>query len=463
MFAVHRWDDHVPQVVVLPGSTDEVAAIVRLANERRVPLVPRAGGTGLVDGAVPLRHGILVDIKRMDAITDIDLDQRTVTVGPGVNMQKLNERLRAYGVMYPDNPASYSCSLVGGRIGTNGWSLLGSRFGHVRNLVISFEVVLPTGEVIRVGEGGGKKIRSSSSGYRLKELFMGAQGTLGIVTEATLELVKRPEAEFSAFWMQRSFDTAWRTGGELMRSGFATIAGVMLFDERKVAYLRRDDEAYIPQPDWATAVVAFALYGNRAEVRPAAKEMMRIAKASGGEYVGDEIAQLDWSARHDRYATPLHGRTPNGQVAPMCWHCEDAGIPYPKVPEIRERWHAIVDDLIARHPIFDDWGMFGYTNGPNKPWGDVLCEIDVGIWEEHLDDETWAAWVDAKREIARASLEVGGTISAAHGSARAGEVDLVPLELGGAYDVMRTIKRALDPNNVMNPGKYGLDSAYEER
>ena len=267
MFAVHRWDDHVPQVVVLPGSTDEVAAIVRLANERRVPLVPRAGGTGLVDGAVPLRHGILVDIKRMDAITDIDLDQRTVTVGPGVNMQKLNERLRAYGVMYPDNPASYSCSLVGGRIGTNGWSLLGSRFGHVRNLVISFEVVLPTGEVIRVGEGGGKKIRSSSSGYRLKELFMGAQGTLGIVTEATLELVKRPEAEFSAFWMQRSFDTAWRTGGELMRSGFATIAGVMLFDERKVAYLRRDDEAYIPQPDWATAVVAFALYGNRAEVR----------------------------------------------------------------------------------------------------------------------------------------------------------------------------------------------------
>jgi hypothetical protein len=100
---------------------------------------------------------------------------------------------------------------------------------------------------------------------------------------------------------------------------------------------------------------------------------------------------------------------------------------------------------------------------PNKPWGDVLCEIDVGIWEEHLDEETWGAWVDAKREIARASLEVGGTISAAHGSARAGEVDLVPLELGGAYDVMRTIKRALDPNNVMNPGKYGLDSAYEER
>jgi glycolate oxidase len=283
MFAVHRWEEYVPQVVVLPATADEVSEIIRLANRERIPVVPRAGGTGLVDGAVPLQHGILVDIKRMDAVLEVDLDERTVTVGPGVNMQKLNELLRPHGVMYPDNPASYSCALVGGRIGTNGWSLLGSRFGHVRNLVISFEIVLPTGEIIRVGEGGGLKTRSSSSGYRLKELFMGAQGTLGIVTEATLELVKRPEAEFSAFWMQRSFDTAWRTGGELMRSGFATIAGVMLFDERKVTYLRRDDEAYIPQPDWATAVVAFALYGNRAEVRPAAKEMMRIAKASGGE------------------------------------------------------------------------------------------------------------------------------------------------------------------------------------
>ena len=212
MFRVHRWEEHVPQVVVLPATAEEVSQIIQLANRERIPVVPRAGGTGLVDGAVPLHHGILVDIKRMDRVFEIDLAERTVTVGPGVNMLKLNEQLRPHGVMYPDNPASYSCALVGGRIGTNGWSLLGSRFGHVRQLVISFEIVLPTGEIIRVGEGGGVKTRSSSSGYRLKELFMGAQGTLGIVTQATLELVKRPEAEFSAFWMQRSFDAAWRDG-----------------------------------------------------------------------------------------------------------------------------------------------------------------------------------------------------------------------------------------------------------
>jgi glycolate oxidase len=112
--------------------------------------------------------------------------------------------------------------------------------------------------------------------------------------------------------------------------------------------------------------------------------------------------------------------------------------------------------------MFDDWGLFAYTNGAFKPWGDYLTEIDIGIWEMQWDDESWAAWVDAKREIARIAIEHGGSISACHGSCREGEVDLVPLELGGGFDVMKKIKRTLDPSNIMNPGKYLLDQAYEE-
>ena len=199
-FPVHRWAEHMPAVVVLPRTAQQVSEIVKLANRAKIPVVPRAGGTGLNDGAVPLRGGIMVDVKRMNQIHEIDLADRTVTVGPGINMLKLNEELKKYGVFYPDTPASYPCSLVGGRIACSGWSLLGSRFGHTRDLVISFEIVLPTGEIIRVGDGGGKKVRKSSTGYHLKHLFMGHQGTLGIVTEATLELVPRPEAEFAAFF-----------------------------------------------------------------------------------------------------------------------------------------------------------------------------------------------------------------------------------------------------------------------
>ncbi|HZC14291.1 MAG TPA: FAD-binding oxidoreductase, partial [Thermoleophilaceae bacterium] len=133
-FPVHRWAEFMPDVAVLPRTAQEVSDVVKLANRLRIPVVPRAGGTGLSDGAVPLRGGILVDVKLMNRIHEIDLVDRTVTVGPGINMLKLNEELRPHGVFYPDDPASYPCLLVGGRIGTGGWSLLGARFGHTRDL-----------------------------------------------------------------------------------------------------------------------------------------------------------------------------------------------------------------------------------------------------------------------------------------------------------------------------------------
>jgi glycolate oxidase len=204
------------------------------------------------------------------------------------------------------------------------------------------------------------------------------------------------------------------------------------------------------------------MYGNEDEVKASAKRMLRIGKASGGTYLGDEISQGDWASRHDRYATPQHGRTRDGQVALMSWHCEDAAILYSQLPAVREKWHAVAASLRERFDMFDDWGMFAYTNGAFKSWGDYLTEIDIGIWEMKWDDESWAAWVDAKREIARIAIEHGGSISACHGSCREGEVDLVPLELGGGFEVMKKIKRTLDPNNIMNPGKYLLDEAYEE-
>ncbi len=461
-FPVHRWREFLPDVAVLPTTAEQVSGVLKLANRLRIPVVPRAGGTGLADGAVPLRGGILVDVKLMNQIKEIDLTDRTVTVGTGINMLKLNEELRPHGVFYPDDPASYPCSIVGGRIGTGGWSLIGGRFGHTRDLVISMQLVLPTGEIIEVGDGGGRKLRKSSTGFMLKQLFMGHQGTLGIATEATLELVTRPEVEFSAFFAYDDYMNAYRATGRLAKSGLATLAGVVLFDEWKLRYLRRDDEAYIEQPEDVRAVVAVALYGTRLEVEPASRRVMELGRIDGGRYLGDEISQGDWASRHERYATPLHGRRRDGQVVPMCWHCEDAALNYSVLPQVREEWHALVERARARHDIFDDWGMFAYTNGSFKPWGDYLVEIDVGIWEQQLDDENWAAWVELKRAIAEVSLKYGGSITACHGATRAGDAELVPTEMGSAWPVVKTIKRALDPNNIMNPGKQMLDEAYAD-
>jgi glycolate oxidase len=348
-FPVHRFAEFLPDMAVLPKSAEEVSAVVKLANRLRVPVVPRAGGTGLADGAVPLRGGIIVDVKLMNEIKELDLVDRTVTVGTGINMLKLNERLRPHGVFYPDDPASYPCSIVGGRIGTGGWSLIGGRYGHTRDLVVSMQLVLPSGEIIRVGDGGGRKVRKSSTGLSLKQLFMGHQGTLGIATEATLELAPRPECEFAAFFAFRDYMSAYRTTGALARSGLATLAAVVLFDEWKLRYLRRDDEAYIEQPADVAAVVAVALYGTREEVRAASRRVMELGRADGGRYLGDELSQGDWASRHDRYATPLHGRLADGQVVPMSWHCEDAALPYSALPSVRERWHQLVADYAERY------------------------------------------------------------------------------------------------------------------
>ena len=403
-FPVHRWADHMPDVAILPQTAQEVSEVVKLANRLGIPVVPRAGGTGLSDGAVPMRGGILVDVKLMNRIHEIDLVDRTVTVGPGINMLKLNEELRRHGVFYPDDPASYPCSLVGGRIGTGGWSLLGARFG---------------------------------------------------------QLAPRPEVEFAAFFAFDDYMKAYETTGVLTKCGLATIAGVVLFDEWKIAYLRRDDEAYIPQPASVKAVVAVAMYGAKCEVEPASRVVMKLGRSLGGRYLGDEISAGDWASRHDRYATPLHGRDLNGQAVIMSWHCEDAALNYSVLPPVREEWHAIVARYRERYGIFDDWGMFAYTSGPHKPWADYLVEIDVGIWEQKLDEELWQAWVSCKREIAEVTLKYGGSITACHGATRAGDAELVPTEMGSAWPVVKAIKRALDPNNVMNPGKQCFDEAYE--
>lgn len=464
-FPLHEWGTLLPDVVAMPASRDEVVEIVRIANRYRIPIVPRAGGTGLADGAMPLRRGIVVDIKRMRQILEIDEENMTVTVQPGINMMELNKTLRTLGLWYPDDPASYPVSIVGGRIGSGGWSLLGGGYGHVPNLVISMEVVLPTGEVIRVGEGGGPKIRKSSVGFRLKDLFIGHQGTLGICTEATLDVFPRPEVEFPAFFAYDSFAQAHRNVYQMSRTGLKTISGMVMFDEQKVEFLRRDDEAWIPLPSSVKAAVATIMYGNEAEVEGAKRLLFQVAEKGGGEYLGQELSEGDWASRHDRYHIAYHGRRADGQVVLLSWHCEDAAVNHGSLPEVQRRWHDIARRYIERYDgIFDDWGMFMYTSNPFKPWGDYLTEIDIGINELDLTAETWAAWVAFKRELAEVALDAGGSISACHGGTREGDVELACYRelAGGQFDLMKKVKRMLDPNNVMNPGKYLLDEAYEE-
>ena len=461
---LHLWNDLLPDVVVMPASTAEVAAVVKIANKYLIPVVPRGAGAGLADGATPARRGIVVDIKRMHEILEVDDEDMTVTVQPGINMQELNKVLRPLNVWFPDDPASYAVNVLGGRIGAGGWSLIGTGYGHVPDLVCSMEIVTPTGDIIRVGAGGGRKIRKSSVGFRLKDLFIGHQGTLGICTEVTLDLAPRPEAQLPVFFATRSWEDAHRIALAYNKSGLRCLSGVVMFDEAKVRFLRRDDEAWIPLPTWVNSAVATISYGTEAEVEAARARIFEIGKAGGGTYMGQEISEGDWASRHDRYHLAYHGRV-EGQIRLMSWSCEDAAITWSQLPNVKRRWHEIANALIAKHPEhFDNWGMFTYTGNPFRPWGDYLTEIDIGVNELEMTPEIWRSWVQAKTEIARVAVQSGGSISAAHGGTREGEVDVACYEelADGQFDLMKRIKKMLDPNNVMNPGKYHLDEAYTE-
>jgi glycolate oxidase len=461
---LHQWKDLLPDLVVMPATTAEVVAVVKIANKYLIPITPRGAGAGLADGATPMKRGIIVDIKRMCEILEIDDEDMTVTVQPGINMQELNKVLRPLNVWFPDDPASYPVNVLGGRIGAGGWSLLGTGYGHVPDLVCSMEVVTPTGDVIRVGAGGGRKIRKSSVGYRLKDLFIGHQGTLGICTEVTLDLAPRPEAQLPVFFATRSWEDAHRMTLAFNKSGIRCLSGVVMFDEAKVKFLRRDDEAWIPLPEWVNSAVATICYGTSAELEAVKSIIFDIGAAHGGVYMGQEISEGDWASRHDRYHLAYHGRS-DGTIRLMSWSCEDAAITWSQLPTVKRRWYAIAEALVAKHPEhFDIWGMFMYTGNPFRPWGDFLTEIDIGVNELEMTPEIWADWVAAKTQIARVSVECGGSVSAAHGGTREGEVDVACYEelKDGQFDLMKRIKKMLDPNNIMNPGKYHLDEAYTQ-
>ena len=369
-FPVHRWAEHMPDVAVLPRTAQEVSEVVKLANRLRIPVVPRAGGTGLSDGAVPLRGGILVDVKLMNQIHEIDLVDRTVTVGPGINMLKLNEELQAARRLLSRRPGVVPV-------------LAGRRADRHRRLVAAGRALRPHARPrdLDGGRAADGRDRRDRRGRRaqaaqvldrrstLKQLFTGHQGTLGICTEATLELVPRPEIEFAAFFAFDDYMKAWETTGVLTKSGLATLAGVVLFDEWKIAYLRRDDEAYIPQPE--------SVQGGRGggDVRPPRARSSRRRRwscSSAAASAASTSATRSPPATGPRATTATRPRCTaarkDGQAVMMSWHCEDAALNYSVLPQVREEWHAIVARYRERYGIFDDWGMFAYTSGAHKPW-----------------------------------------------------------------------------------------------
>jgi glycolate oxidase len=414
-----------PMVAVFPRSTAEVAAIVELAFQRRIPLVPRGAGSGLAGGANAVDGSIVLVMTRMDAIVDIDVAEQTARVQPGVINADLSSRVREVGLWYPPDPASWDISTIGGNLATNAGGLCCVKYGVTRDWARQLEVVLADGQVVTVGRQTVKGV----AGYDLVGLFVGSEGTLGIITEATLRLRPSPPARTTVVATFPSLGAA----SEAIANTLAVSSPALLeiLDATTIAAIERWKRMGLDTDAAALLLAQSDLPGELA-----AGEVARIEDAcadAGADLViastDPEEAEMLLAAR--RFAYPALQQLGDTLL-------DDVAVPRGHLTEMIEA----VAGIAGRHGL--TIGTFGHAGDGN------LHPTIVYDRAEPDDERRTAAAFD---DIVQAALRLGGTVTGEHGVGLLKREHLHE-ELGPVgMKLQRTIKTALDPRNILNPGK----------
>jgi glycolate oxidase len=424
--------ERTPPVVVLPASTAEVSAVHRIATARRIALTPRAMGSGLSGGAVPLDGSIVVGVARMDRILEIDEVDRVAVVQAGVINARLQAEVEARGLFYPPDPSSLKQSAIGGNVAENAGGARCLKYGVTGDYVLALEVVLPDGTVIRTG---GRTVKNVT-GYDLRRLFTGAEGTLGTITEITLRLLSKPKYARAALAVFGRIDDAAEAVNAVMASGVLPTA-IELVDNLTMRCIEAN--APIGLPLDADAILIFGVDGNYEEVLATELATIeRVARAHGAAEVrvaGSEAeSEQLWNARRS-ISPALARRRPNKLGEDVC-------VPPRAIPALVRR----VREIAAQHAL--EIPLFGHV-GDGNLHPNILCD--------KTDREEMARVAVAAREIFEATVQLGGTLSGEHGigllKKQFMELDVGPDTLA----VMRAVKNAIDPLGIMNPGKIFPD------
>jgi FAD/FMN-containing dehydrogenase len=408
-----------PLAVAEPASTPQVAALVRWAAEARVPLVPRGGGSGLMGGATVLGPALVVDLRRL-ADVQVDADAALVRAGAGAPLGRLDAALAEQGLMLGHDPWTVAVATVGGALSTNGLGYLGARAGSIGAQLRALEAVLADGTVVRTPLAPAR-----SSGLDLAHLLVGTEGTLGIITEATLAALPRPEERIVAGWRLPSFEAGVTVAVELRRQGI------------RLACLEQSGDELPP----AEVSMLLVFEGLRGEAALHAERAAEIVRRHGGR--PEAGAEHRWDERHaiaERWAARTR--------RPDDWRSQDdseqfdyahVGVPLEGMATLRTRAHA----LIRQHGLrLIEEGLWHWPElyslvvaGPRGSAAAVRETIDV---------------------VCRAAQEAGGTMEYCHGVGWQ-LAHLIEEEHGaGGLAVLRRVKAALDPNGILNPGKGGL-------
>jgi len=415
---------HAPDAVVFPCSTEEVAEIVKLCAEYNAPVIAFGTGTSLEGHVAALKGGVCVDMMQMNRVLRVNAEDLDATVEAGVTRKQLNEYLRDTGLFFPIDPGADAS--LGGMAATRASGTNAVRYGTMRENVLSLTVVLADGRIIRTA----RRARKSAAGYDLTRLFVGSEGTLGIITELTVRLYGIPEAISAAVCAFPTLEDAVNTVITTIQSG-VPVARIELLDEAQMAAINK----YSKLDHKVAPTLFFEFHGSPASVAEQSETVKSIAAESGGDdfrwtTTAEERAKL-WQARHDAYYAALALRPGSkGWATDVC-------VP---ISRLAECIHDTKQDLLQSSIPSALVGHVGDGNfhlvfmiDPNRP--EEIAEA------RRLND----------RMVTRA-LAMEGTCTGEHGVGY-GKMDFLIAEHGEAVSVMRMIKLALDPNNLLNPGK----------
>jgi len=413
-----------PDVVVFAESTEEVSAIVKACAARNVPIVPYGAGTSLEGHLAALNGGVSIDLGGMDKILSIHQGDMDATVQAGVSRKQLNQHLHNTGLFFPIDPGADAS--LGGMVATRASGTNAVRYGTMRENVMALTVVKADGSVIKTGS----RARKSSAGYDLTRLFVGSEGTLGIVTEVTVRLYGIPEFTSSAVVSFPDIERAVNTVIETMQSGIP-ISRIEFIDEVQMAAINSYSGLdYLEQP---TLFLEFD--GTEASVREQVETVGELCAENGGSEFRWAEKQEDrnalWQARHDAAYAAMALR-PGSKP----WFT-DACVPISNLAECILATRKDIDDSPLIAPIL------GHV-------GDGNFHLALLIMPD--DPEEFAAAERINDRMIRRAIDLGGTCTGEHGIGY-GKKEFMKAEHGDALDTMRDIKRALDPGNIMNPGK----------
>jgi glycolate oxidase len=420
---------YLPDVIVRPKTTEQVSLIMKLANKNRIPVTPRGGGSGAAGGCLPLIGGILLDMRAMNQIISINIEDQMTIVEAGVIYDFLNEKLMRKGFFFPPDPSSGIACTIGGMVNTNASGERGIKYGSTKDYVLWLEVVLPSGEIIHTGS----KTLKSVSGLDLTRLIVGSEGSLGIVTKVCLKILPVPEYYGTAVFIYDSINSLAKAAAKVREAGI--IPEMIEFMDRKTTKLAFEYIGIKGLPEGNFMLIDVG--GIEEYVTKTLNKVFEICLKEKPEY-SEKTFEKEY---RDKLIAARKSALPSLARLKPCTVLEDCTLPLSKLPEAAYKIEKIPEMLEGSGVDLGDFGHIG--DGNLHP---------TFVFDDRIEKEKLAFLKGLDILYKDIVLPLGGSITAEHGVGLA-KAPYISLEHGPAVKWMRAIKKLFDPKFILNPGK----------